>query len=116
MSIKINGTELKLNPTSHGWVSPSIIGRGGAGHPFYSSVKEYEMRWQLISSTDLNQLVGFFNSVTPTGTVVVDLPRYGYTTYTYFSYSGCILNSPEISEYFAEHTTEVRLVISNIRT
>jgi hypothetical protein len=115
MTIKINGTELTLQPTSHGWIPKVLLGTGGAGHGFHAPVQEYELNWELISPSDLNQVVGFFNAVGVTGTSVAELPQYGATTYTFYSYSGCIINQPEVSPYFEQHTTSVRLVISNIR-
>jgi len=115
MAIKINGTELTLPPTTHGWIPKVLLGVGGAGHPFHAPVQEYELNWELISPLDLNQVIGFFNSVGVTGTSVVELPKYGATTYTFFAYSGCILNEPEVGVYFEQHTTNCRLLVSNIR-
>lgn len=115
MAIKINGTEITLQPSSHGWIPKVLLGRGGAGHGFSSAVQEYELNWELISASELNQVVGFFNSIGVTGTAVVELPQYGASTYTFYPYSGCIINNPEVSSYFEQHTTSVRLVIGNIR-
>lgn len=115
MAIKINGTELSLPPTSHGWIPKVLLGTGGAGHGFHAAVQEYELSWELVPTADLNQIVGFFNNIGTTGTAVVELPQYGAATYTFYPYSGCIINNPEVSPYFEQHTTSVRLVISNIR-
>lgn len=115
MVIKINGTELTLPPSSHGWIPKALLGTGGAGHPFQSPVQEYEMIWELISPSDLNQIIGFFNSIGVTGTAVVELPQYGATSYTFYPYSGCIINNPEVGRFFEQHTTSCRLLISNIR-
>lgn len=115
MAIKINGTTLNLQPTSHGWIPKALLGKGGAGHPFYSPVQEYEMVWELDPPSDVNEVVGLINSIGVTGTAVVELPQYGAASYTFFAYSGCILNNLEVANYFEEHTTSVRLVVSNIR-
>jgi hypothetical protein len=115
MAIKINGTEITLQPSTHGWVPKTLLGTGGAGHPFYTAVQQYELNWELISPSDLNQVIGFFNSIGVTGTAVVELPQYGATTYTFFAYSGCVLNQPEVSQFFEQHTTNVKLLVSNIR-
>jgi len=115
MAIKINGTELTLPPATHGWIPKVLLGTGGAGHGFYAAVQEYELNWEFISPADLNQLIGFFNAVGTTGTVTAELPQYGAATYTFFVYSGCILNQPEISSFFEQHTSNVRLLISNVR-
>ena len=115
MTIKINGTELSLQPSSHGWIPKALLGTGGAGHGFYAPVQEYELSWEIVGASDLNQLVGFFNSIGVTGTAVVELPQYGASTYTFYAYSGCIVNNLEVSPYFEEHTTNCRLVVSNVR-
>ena len=116
MPIKINGTEITLQPTTHGWIPKVLLGTGGAGHGFHAAVGEYELNWELISPSELNQVIGFFNAVGVTGTATAELPQYGAATYTFFVYSGCIINQPELSPYFEQHTTSVRLLISNIRT
>jgi len=115
MAIIINGTTLSLQPTSHGWIPKALLGTGGAGHPFYSPVQEYELNWELIPAADSNEIIGLINAIGVTGTAVCELPQYGAATYSNFAYSGCILNNLEVSNYFEEHTTTVRLVISNIR-
>ena len=115
MAIVINGTELSLQPSYHGWVSKTVLGTGGAGHPFHAAVQEYELNWELVPASDLNEIINLFNAIGTTGTAVVELPEYGGLSYTYKEYSGCIVNSPEISPYFEEHTTNVRLMITNIR-
>ena len=51
-----------------------------------------------------------------TGTVVVDLPKWGDTDFTYFSYNGTVFREPEVGDFFVNHVTDVRLVIGNIRT
>lgn len=115
MPITINGTELSLPPTSHGWIPKTLLGTGGAGHSFHSAVQEYEMNWELVPVDDLAQLINFSDSIGITGTAVVQLPQYGASTYTFYPYSGCIINEPELGPYFEQHVTNVRLVVSNIR-
>jgi len=116
MSYKVNGIEFLLEPTSGGWVGRHAIGRDGVGHSVYPGVREYEMSWQLSFPSGTWQLQDFFEQVYVTGTAVVDLPRYNYPTYEFFSYSGCVINEPEFRTFFAENQTNVTLVISNIRT
>ena len=115
MTIKINGTELTLQPTSHGWIPKDRLGTGGAGHGFYAPVQEYELTWELVPLSDMYQIIDFFDTIGVTGTAVVELPKYKSTTYTFYPYSGCIINNPEVSSYFEQHETNVRLVVSNIR-
>lgn len=112
----INGTNLLLQPTSGRWLERQILGLDGAGHPVYPAVREFELGWNLMTPADANQLQGFFNSIQNTGTCVVDLPQYSAATYTFFSYTGCIVHEPNWSTYFAEHQSDCTLLITNIRT
>jgi len=118
MTYKVNGVEFLLQPTSGRWVDRNLIGRSGSGHPIYSGVREFELGFQLASTTDYQQLQLWFNAVSNTGTVVVDLPKYGSSTggYGFYSYSGCIINEPVANEYYAEYQQNVTLLITNIRT
>ena len=116
-SFALNGVDFILNPTEHGWLPRSMLGRDGAGHPIYSGVREYEMRFVLASQTEFWQLQNWFNLMSNTGTVIVDLPIYSLSgSYSFLSYTGCIISEPEQRTYFNEHRTDVYLLISNIRT
>lgn len=114
-SFAINGTNLSLQPTTQHWLDRESYGIDGAGHPVYSQFKSYELTWQLISPSDFAQLVNFYNQVSNTGTVVVDLPRWGSSTYDYYSYSGCTLTEPTLGEDFVEHFQEAKMLILKIR-
>ena len=116
MTYAINGVDFLLQPTSGGWRARQALGRDGVGHSIYPGVREYELNWQLSFPSGTSQLQDFFESVYITGTAVVDLPRYNYPTYEFYSYSGCVVNEPTFETYFAENQTSVSLLISNIRT
>ena len=116
MVYKINGTELSLQPTSGRWVERGVQGFDGGGHPVYPAPREFELRWQLISATDSNQIQAFFNGVAATGTAVVDLPKYMESSYTFYSYSGCTLGEPSVGEFFQSHQSDLILIVHNIRT
>ena len=116
MTYKVNGTEFVLQPTSGRWVQRNELGRSGSGHPIYSGVREFELVFQLASTSDFNQLQTWFNAVGNTGTVVVDLPQYGAVTYTFFSYTGCVINEPVMDAYFSQYHTNVSMLITNIET
>ncbi len=115
MTYKINGVELIDQPTNGGWVGRDEIGTDGMGHPIYPGVREYELSWDVVSATGMNQLQTFYNAST-TGTVVVELPRYAYYGYQFYAYTGCILSEPLFGKYFAEHYLDVSIIIRNIRT
>lgn len=115
-SYQIDGTELIIQPTLGRWMPRSSAGITGDGHAIYAGVREYEMRWQLNSASGYNQLMNYFEGIDPTGTAVVDLPRFAFSNYEFFSYSGCVLREPETGPYFTQNNINVILLVSNIRT
>lgn len=112
----INGTDLTMQPTEHSWVDRDSIGISGDGHSIYSAVREYRLVFNLQSASDMNQLVGFFNTVSTTGTIVACLPQWNSPFFIFANYSGCVLREPTFSNYFNEYAEQVTLVIGNIRT
>jgi len=116
MTYKINGADILIQPTSGRWLPREVFSYDGNGHPIYSGVRKFEVRWQLMDASGTNQLQTFFDNSVPTGTVVVDLPRFGYAPYDFFSYSGCVIHEPEYNRYFVENTTDIILLITNIVT
>lgn len=115
-SFALNGTALTLQPSTFNWENREQLGMDGNGKPMYSAVGEFQLMWGLMSTTELNQLTTFFDSVSSTGTVVADLPQWGHTGYYFKSYSGTVMHRPTVGEYFNSYVTDVRLVLSNIRT
>lgn len=111
----VNTTQLSLQPTEGRWGERQEFGFDGLGHPIYSAVATFELRWQLISPSDLSQIVGFFNAVQNTGTVAVDLPKWGDSQYSFYRYSGCTLSQVRVGEFFNEYYTDARLLILNVR-
>jgi hypothetical protein len=116
MPFKINGTTITLQPTSHRWVNRDQMAIDGNQHPAYPGIRSYELKWELISASDWNQLQGFFNTVGVTGSVVATLPKFADSTYNFFDYTGCVLSEPQVNDYFEEHVSDVILVVSRIRT
>lgn len=114
-SYAVNGATF-LPPTSGRWLPKNPLGVSGDGHAIYAGVREFELKWQLAFPSDVYQLQNFFGAINNTGTVVVDLPRYGYSSYEFYSYSGCVLREPEQGEYFSENQTDILLLVTNIRT
>lgn len=112
----VQGTDLTLQPTEGKWNQRDSHGYDGSGHPIYSSFRTFELTWQLISTSDLSQLITFFNQVSSTGTVAVDLPQYGASSYLFHRYSGCTLNEVSVGAYFLDHAQDVSLLILQIRT
>jgi hypothetical protein len=110
-----NGTSLLLMPTEAGWVSKELIGISGNGHPTYPGVREFEMNWDYMAMDEFAQIQTLFDGVHSTGSLVVDLPKYGTTPYTFYSYSGCTLKEPEVGNFYETYVTKVRLLILRIR-
>lgn len=115
MAYKINGTEITLQPTSGRWINRDPLGFTGDGHIDYSGVREFEMKWQLISMDEAQQLQGFFNAIGLTGTVSVDIPRYRYP-WAFYTYSGCTLGEPTGDQFFEEYETNVTMLVYGIVT
>jgi hypothetical protein len=113
-SYAFNGTNLSLQPSEGKWVQRDSYGNDGNGRPIYGQYRQFELRWNLISSSDLSQIVGFFNSFA-TGTVVACLPQYGGSQFLFVNYSGCVLSEPQTEAYFEEHTQDVSMIIIKIK-
>jgi hypothetical protein len=116
MAYKINGVEFPIQPTSGRWTPKQIFGITGDGHAMYPGVREFEMRWGLLDATGTNQLQNFFNAVSVTGTVVVELPKYASPGWIFYAYSGVLIREPEFGPYFNTYTQEVTLTVSQIKT
>jgi hypothetical protein len=115
-SYAVNGTDFTIQPTSGQWKPKDPLGVDGNGHYVYPPYREFEMSWGLLDTAQVNQLQTFFDSIGNTGTAVVDLPKYADADYTFFSYTGCVMQEPSFGVYFTEHLTDVTLLISKIRT
>ena len=116
MAYTINGTTLTLQPTSGRWIDRPILGFSGNGHPEYAGVREFELRWQLSSRSDANQLQGLYDALNVTGTAAVGLPKYRTSTWEFYTYSGCTLGEPSSAEFFEKHETEIILMVYGIVT
>lgn len=115
-SYAFNGVNLTLQPTSGKWKERSSYGIDGGGHPIYSSLRSFEMKWELISTSDAKQIIDVYNTTANTGTCVSCLPEWGNVDYSFKNYSGTTLQDPEVGEYFQGYIQSVSLLILNIRT
>lgn len=111
-----NGSNLLLPPSEGQWGQREQIGTDGNGRPIYPSVRTFTMKWVLISVADAQQIINAQRVVANTGSSVVDLPEWAGSDYLFKSYSGTFINEPQVSPYFAQHLTDVTLLITNIRT
>lgn len=115
-SFGINGTNFALQPSEFGWTERQSLGISGDAHLIYSSVRQFEMKWNLVNMSDWNQFLGFYDLVSTTGTVIIDLPKYHSSDYRFVSYTGCIINEPVMGTYFNGYPQEISITIRNIRT
>ena len=115
MVYKIDGTELTLQPTSGRWLPRKVVGTDGNGHFIYTSVYEFEIIWGIANHSEWDQILDFFDAVNITGSVVVELPKYRSSTYQFYAYTGCVIQEPQMSRYFNEHPTKVKLLVHKIR-
>jgi hypothetical protein len=115
-SYAFNGVDLTLQPTTGKWKERTSYGVDGNGRPVYSSLRSFELKWDLISTSDAKQIIDSYTSTSITGTVVSCLPEWGNVEYTFQNYSGTTLQEPQVSEYFQGYVTSVSLLILHVRT
>ena len=112
----IQGTDLTLQPSVGRWIERDSFGIDGGAHPIYSSVRSFELNWELISTSDFQQIVNFYNIVSNTGTIAVDLPQWGASGFQFNRYSGCTLQEPSFDNFFNEYIQGARLLVLNVVT
>ena len=115
-SYAFNNVDLAVPPSTGNWKERASYGIDGGAHTIYSAVRNFEMTWDLISSTDLATIINVYNTVSNTGTAVACLPDWGNANYQFRNYSGTVLQEPVIGEYFQEFVKDVKLLIMNVRT
>jgi len=111
-----NNVDLTLPPSESKWVDRQSYGVDGNAHTIYSAFRDYELKWDLESASDLKQVIDIYNQFGTTGTIVSCLPEWGANDYQFKNYSGTTINEPQVSAYFQGYTTSVTLLIVNART
>lgn len=115
-SFAFNNVDLTLQPTTCTPKERTNYGFDGNAHPMYSSVRQYELKWDLISTSDAAQIINIYNTVGNTGTVVSCLPDWGNANFVFRNYSGTTLEEPTVGEYFQGYISSVTLLVCNVRT
>jgi len=114
---QINGTGIPLDPTEARWIPRDVEGIDGNGRAIYSSVREFQFRWGLLSPSEVWQLQEWWQTIGATGTVTVRLPQYAFPTFTFFTYTGVYIQEPVFEDaFFTENYQDVTLLVTNIRT
>lgn len=120
MTIGLSGSyainAVDICPESARWLPRPAIGIDGNGHSIYPSVRDMELNWGMIPMSDFNVLYQAYQLVGNTGTVTADLPDMSASDFRFRRYSGTIIHEPETGEFFEGYVTDVRLLITNIRT
>lgn len=116
MSYAINGVTFTLQPTSGQWLPRLTLGIDGNGKMVYAPLRQFQMTFDLSTPAEFDQFRTYFDSLSVTGSLIVDLPRWDSTTYVFRSYTGCYIREPEVSTYFTENLQRVVLLVTNIRT
>jgi len=112
----LNNTDLQLPPTDGKWTERTNYGVDGNAHTIYSAYRNFELSWDLQSTNDASQIIGFYNLVSNTGTIVACLPKWGDPTYTFYNYSGTTIQEPTFESYFQGYPQTAKLLIMNVRT
>lgn len=112
-----NGTELLTQPSDGQWLPRKSLGDDGSGHPIYPALREFQLQWDIIDPPAFQQLQNFYNTVSNTGSIVANLPTYGLNDFVFFPYSGCTLEEPQVSTYFAKegYLMKAKLVVRKIQ-
>jgi len=111
-----NGIDFQLQPSTGKWVDRTNYGIDGNARTVYSQYRKFELKWELISTSDLHQIIDFYNGVSNSGSVVSCLPKWNDPDYTFYNYSGTQLQEPQVSEYFQGYIQSVTLLILVART
>ena len=112
----VNTVDFLIKPESGRWIERLLVGVDGNGRAIYAPTRQFECRWGMLTPTQYNQLQVWWTSIGRTGTVTVDLPRYGHTSYEFYRYSGVYVQEPLPGSFFEEHYQEVTLQIIGIKT
>jgi hypothetical protein len=114
-TFKFNGTLLSHQPTTHKWIDRESQGVDGNGRTIYQALRDYEMQWDYLNSTEFAEIYAFYSAIGQTGSVVASLPRYANATYSFFDYSGTILTEPRFNGFYEEHYEDVSILVLRIR-
>ena len=111
-----NNTDLQLPPSEGKWIERQSYGFDGNAHMIYSQFRDFELSWDLISTTDAKQLIDVYNQFGTTGTVVSCLPEWGNVDFSFKNYSGTTLQEPTFDAYFQGYYQTGKLTIINVKT
>ena len=112
----INNVNFQLPPSEGKWNERTDYGVDGNAHVIYTAFRDFELSWDLQSTSDASQIIGFYNSISVTGTVVACLPEWGASVYQFKNYSGTSLREPTFDAYFQGYPQTAKLLIMNVRT
>jgi len=112
---EVNTVPLLLQPESGRWLDRKEIGVDGQNRPIYEPTYSFEIKWGPMSAAQWDQLCGFFEGVSITGTASIVLPtRCGADIWTSATYSGVLFEQPKRDRYWQQHSMRPSMVVRNI--
>lgn len=111
-----NNVDFTLPPSEGKWVERTSYGVDGNAHTVYSQFRNFELSWDLISTSDAKNIIDVYNQFGTTGTVVSCLPKWGDVDFTFYNYSGTTLQEPTFDSYFQGYFQTGKLIIVNVKT
>lgn len=115
-TFSINNVDFQLPPSEGKWNERTEYGVDGSAHVIYSAFRDFELSWDLQSTNDAAQIIGFYDAISTTGTCVACLPKWRDPTYTFYNYSGVTIREPTFEAYFQGYPQTAKMLIMNIRT
>lgn len=112
---KLNGTQ--IDPAEFRYLPRKPLDVQGDGRPLYPAVRSAEWKWNITTYAEWAYLQVQFDKTKSSGANVVQIPAFptGISQdYSFTEYSGVYVSEPISGTQFADHPTEIILVISNI--
>jgi hypothetical protein len=113
MTYKINSVEIAC-PTTMKWEDKREHGTNGNGNPVYGRYRSAQLTWNVMYPEDFELVQRSYLHSQTSGSVVVELPRYGASTYGFNEYSGCYLEDLQMGEFFDGHYMSVTLIVTKV--
>lgn len=114
--IGLNGSVFSQQPTEHSWVPKDPIGIDGNGIEVMPAVREYQLKWDFVTTDVWNEIYAAFTAQGVTGSVVASLPKWSTSPYQMYAYSGCVVREMVYDSWFENYYSNVRLLIVKIVT
>lgn len=115
MTYKINGTDLPVQPSDCAWSQRKALGLDGYNRTIYEPTYSFTMSFDGMSQADFDQLRDFWNTLNTATTLSVTIPQRDASTYTFKTYTGCVMDEPTTGNFFNSYQTGIRVIFRGIR-